>query len=487
MGQRREVHGVRKDGTEFPLEASISRLSLGGETHFTVILRDITERKRAETALQASEKKFRTIVDTIPGMICTLNPAGQVELLSRQVLEYFGKTTKDLKNWAMTDAVHPDDLPGVIERWKRSVESGEPFESEQRQRRADGAYRWQHSRALPARDDKGTITAWYMLITDLDDRRKAEEALRRSRAYLTEAQQLSRTGSFGWKPAKGEILWSEETFRIMGYDPASRPTVEMVLDRVHPQDVSRVKETMDRAVRGLTDFELEHRLLFADGSVKHVHVVARVVRDGAGDLEYVGALMDITERQQSREALEKALLSRQAAVLAERNRLARDIHDTLAQEFTGVIVQLEAAEDARAQSLGNEVMEHVRRARILARESLQEARRSVRGLRPQALEGQDLCGALDKLLRKMTEGTTLKTTMKVAGTLPLLPPDWEEHLLRICQEVLTNALRHGGQRSSRQSLVSGLITFLLSCRTMGADLISQASTMGLAWSASASG
>ncbi len=400
------------------------------------------ERDRAESELRVSENQFRTIVDTIPGMICTLNPAGQVKLLSRQVLEYFGKTAQELKNWTMSDAVHPEDLPQVMERWKQSIQSGEAFDSEQRQRRADGVYRWQHSRALPARDDQGTIIAWYMLITDIHDRRQAVEALRRSQAYLTAAQQLSRTGSFGWKPGTDEIIWSEETFRIMGYDPGLRPTMAMVFERLHPQDASLVKETMDRAVRNLSDFELEHRLLFADGAIKHVQVVARAAKDIGGDLEYVGALMDITERQHSREALEKALLSRQTAVLAERNRLARDIHDTLAQGFTGVIVQLEAAEDATSQGLGSEAMEHVRRAGLLARESLREARRSVRGLRPQALDEQDLCEALDTLLGKMTVGTALKATLSVAGRMPLLPPDWEEHLLRISQEVLTNALRH---------------------------------------------
>lgn len=400
------------------------------------------ERDRVECQLRVSEEQFRTIVDTIPGMICTLNPAGQVRLLSRQVLEYFGKSTEELKNWTMSNAVHPDDLPGVIERWKHSIQSGEPFDSEQRQRRADGIYRWQHSRALPVRNDQGTITAWYMLITDIEDRRQAVEALRRSQAYLTAAQQLSRTGSFGWKPATNEIIWSEETFRIMGYASDLRPTMAMVFDRVHPEDAILVKETMDRAVRNLSDFELEHRLLFGDGAVKHVQVVARSAKDAGGELEYVGALMDITERQQSREALEKALLSRQTAVLAERNRLARDIHDTLAQGFTGVIVQLEAAEDATTQGLGSEAMEHARRAGCLARESLREARRSVRGLRPQALEEEDLCGALENLLKKMTTGTALRATLNAAATLPLLPADWESHLLRICQEVLTNALRH---------------------------------------------
>jgi signal transduction histidine kinase len=134
--------------------------------------------------------------------------------------------------------------------------------------------------------------------------------------------------------------------------------------------------------------------------------------------------------------------SRETAVIAERNRLARDIHDTLAQGFTGVIVQLEAAEDARARGLAEEAADHLGRARELARESLGEARRSVRALRPKALDLRDLCEALETLFRTMTHGTTLKATLAIVNEPRTLPAEWDEHLFRIGQEVLTNTLRH---------------------------------------------
>lgn len=101
-----------------------------------------SEQALAEAALQQSEERFRLIVDAIPGMVCTLNAAGEVELLNRQVLEYFGKTTEELKDWAMSDAVHPDDLARAIDVCRLSVEAGQPYELELRQRRADGVYRW---------------------------------------------------------------------------------------------------------------------------------------------------------------------------------------------------------------------------------------------------------------------------------------------------------------------------------------------------------
>jgi signal transduction histidine kinase len=137
-----------------------------------------------------------------------------------------------------------------------------------------------------------------------------------------------------------------------------------------------------------------------------------------------------------------SIQSRQSAVVAERNRMARDVHDTLAQGFTGVIVQLEAAADATSKGFATEAGEHLHRAGELARESLREARRSVRALRPQALEESDLCDALDSLFKKMTVGTSLRAEFVLNGQSRPRPPEWDENLLRIGQEVLTNALRH---------------------------------------------
>ncbi|MEO8777932.1 MAG: histidine kinase [Rhodanobacter sp.] len=134
--------------------------------------------------------------------------------------------------------------------------------------------------------------------------------------------------------------------------------------------------------------------------------------------------------------------NRESAVVDERNRLAREIHDTLAQGFTGIIVQLEAAEDAKLQGLSNEAHTHFDRARALARESLKEARRSVQALRPRALEKEQLCQALSTQLAKMSAGSRTQCEFSLQGTPRELPREWDEHILRIFQEALTNVLRH---------------------------------------------
>jgi PAS domain S-box-containing protein len=144
------------------------------------------------------------------------------------------------------------------------------------------------------------------LKLEIAKRKRIEEALRRSEAYLTEAQRLSRTGSFGWNVSSGEIFWSDESFIIFGYDKALSSSLDMVLQRVHPEDLALVKWTIDCAASDGKDFVLEHRLLMSDGSVKHVVVVAHAVRNQSHRLEFVGALMDVTAAKRAEQELHKA-------------------------------------------------------------------------------------------------------------------------------------------------------------------------------------
>ena len=151
------------------------------------------------------------------------------------------------------------------------------------------------------------------LLTSWMDRRFAaqaleleEEKLQRSEVFLAEAQRLSHTGSFGWKPSTGEIIWSEETFRIFQYDPSTIPTLELVLQRVHPEDAALVKHTIERASQDGKDFEHEYRLVIPDGEVKHLHVVAHALNDESGELEFVGAVMNVTESKRAEKELRRS-------------------------------------------------------------------------------------------------------------------------------------------------------------------------------------
>jgi PAS domain S-box-containing protein len=144
------------------------------------------------------------------------------------------------------------------------------------------------------------------LTSEVLQRQRAEEALQRSEAYLAEAQRISHTGSFGWDVSSGQIFWSEETFRIFEYDPANKPTVEVILRRTHPEDRVFFQETLDQIARDRKAFDFEHRLLLPDGSVKYVQVVGHAsINDESGTFEFVGAVTDITERRRAEEERER--------------------------------------------------------------------------------------------------------------------------------------------------------------------------------------
>jgi PAS domain S-box-containing protein len=278
---------------------------IGQITHLAAVA---IERKRNEAALQQSEERFRVIVDTIPGLVCTLNTAGEIELLNRQVLEYFGKTAEELKNWATSDAVHPDDLPRVIEVWRRSIETGQPYVLELRQRRADGVYRWFQSRAFPARNTEGRITGWYMLLTDIDDRKCAEGELERAFDKVAKSEAELRTIidaiaqlviAIG---ADGKFLSANQA--VLEYTGLTKDDVnsQRVHEVFHPEDSERLREQREAALSRGVPFEYERRVRRRDGQYCWFLVQYKPLKNERGQvIRWYATGTDINERKQGEE------------------------------------------------------------------------------------------------------------------------------------------------------------------------------------------
>jgi len=303
-----ELVHTKRDGTKLVVASrwSLQRDQRGRPAAVLETNNDITQRKQAEAKAQQQEKELQLTIDTIPAFVFRILPDGWTDFLNKRWLDYTGLSHSEAEGFGWRVVYHPEDVAHISEMRRKGMASGEPWESEGRIRSSDGQYRWFLNRAAPLRDGHGNIIKWYGTNTDIEDRKRAEDALRRSEAYLTEAQRLSQTGSFGWNVESGEIRWSEEAFRIFEYDPNSVPTIDMVIARTHPDDRGFVGRLIERVTRNRDNWEVEHRLLMPEGSVKYVHVVAHPLGNALGQLEYVGALMDVTAEKRSQEALHQA-------------------------------------------------------------------------------------------------------------------------------------------------------------------------------------
>jgi PAS domain S-box-containing protein len=205
------------------------------------------------------------------------------------------------------------------------------------------------------------------------ERKVAEEELRRSEEYLREAQRLSLTGSFGWNASSGELFWSGETYRIIGLDPVTKPTIKEILQRIHPEDVANVKKILDHATREGTDLDFEHRFLMPDRSIKHVHVVAHAFNNEKGGHEYVGAVTDITATKAAEEKIRQGerelrqiieALPQLIIVLAPNGRCLYANERYL--EYTGCTEEEITAEDFRERVVHPEDVERMGEKRLKA-------------------------------------------------------------------------------------------------------------------------
>ena len=684
---------------------------------------DLADRlEQAEAALRERKLDLQLMVDSIPAQVAVITPAGEVETLNQPCLEYFGKTIDELKGWVSSDPVHPEDLPHVIEVLTHALETGQTYEVESRHRRFDGVYRWFHVRGFPLRDIEGSILRWCVLLTDIDDRKRAEaqrdriiqelqaqqsmlseseqrfraifdeagtgmalvdlqhpdtpiqnnralqtmlglnqeevglletfnqltadadreadatafrdlcegkrdslrqekhfilpdgrsvwanviftllrdsaglprlviaihqditgrkraveelqakkdlldlaqrsaramafdwyiqqevnvwspqqealyglppgsfdgtyqswkkliyppdwpvllkaithahetgdvsvefrvkwpdgslhwlatngqmffdhhgkpfrmvgftadisrrktieEELRRSAAFLAQAQQLSRTGSFSWRVARDEIAWSEELYRIYEFDPGIKITLEVIRTRVHPEDLTLYEKMVEQARNGSEDFEWQYRLLMPDQSIKYMHAVAQATRDPNGQLEYIAAVQDVTARRVSDEALDKARseLAHVTRVMTL-GALTASIAHEVNQPLSGIITNASTCVrmlDAEPPNVDG--------ARETAKRTIRDGRRAADVItRLRALfthkdgttELVDLNEATREVIalsRSELERNRVITKMELADELPAVMGDRVQ-----LQQVILNLLRNGSDAMS---------------------------------------
>jgi PAS domain S-box-containing protein len=340
-------HGIAIESTSF-LRCLVSLAAIA----ITAIL--VLRNKKAEDVLREQANLLDVTHDAI--IVRGLD----------DVIQYWNRGAEQLYGWDADAALgnvshellHTDLHLPLSEITERLHATGK-WEGEITHVKSDGTRVTVASRWSLQRDERGAPIAVLETNNDVSERRRAENALRRSEAHLAQAQQLSLTGSFGWQPATGDIIWSAETYRIFEYDPASKPTTEMILARAHPADRAYVSQILNHADESPGGWEARHRLLFPDGRIKFVRVVAHSEPDEDGTQEFVGAIMDVTAARRAEDDLRQAQSS-----LAHANRVSTlgEMTASIAHEVSQPIAAMIASAGAGTRWLAAGNLDEVRQS-----------------------------------------------------------------------------------------------------------------------------
>lgn len=315
------------------------------------------------------------------------------------------------------------------------------------------------------------------------------QELRRKEWYLEEAERLSHVGSWTLDLGSARLgFWSDETFRIFGLPPGSVMPGEGYLERfVHPDDLPYALEARRIAIQERRSWDLQHRIVRPDGAVRYIHTVGQPYFDEHGELvAYIGCVMDVTEQRRIARALrrsrERTMRLRFRAQLAERNRIAREMHDTLLQGFTGVALKLVATANSLSES--GQDGEALREIIGLAQRTLEDARNAIWNIRA-PMSDADFPEAVRSEAEKATHGAGVKVQLEVTGQVRPLTPPIAAAVLRVAREAVTNVVRHADAGAVRLELRYGRRTTRLTVAdegrgfTVDPELLSYGGHLGL--------
>jgi PAS domain S-box-containing protein len=416
----------------------------GKVTGYVAAYRDITERKRAEDDLRRSESNLADAQKLSHTGSWSWNVATGELRWSLEHFHIFGLDPEtfrpDQENTQRM--IHPHDMLRVEQTLAKAIHERSDFEVYYRLIRPDGSIRYHYGLGHPVVNQLGDLE-FIGSVVDLSERKQAEERLRRSESYLVEGQRLSHTGSWAWNVSTGELFWSLEHFRMCGVDPDTfMPTLENARRLIHPQDLLASTQAFEKATAEKREFDQELRIVCPDGTVRYVHSLAHPVLNESGDVtEYVGTMMDVTERRKIDE--ERAGLLRQIvqAQEDERRRIALEMHDQFGQQLSALVLKLSALrrERGRRKVLGQQLAS----LEAMTRQLDSDLELIVSRLRPPALDDLGLVAALTNYLKRWSQHFEIQADIHASGAQPdRLSSEIDTALYRVMQEALNNVAKH---------------------------------------------
>jgi PAS domain S-box-containing protein len=454
----KEARLRRSDGQYrwFLIRATPLRDKQGNIANWHGISTDIEDLKKAED-------RIRLIIDTLPTMVWTLRPDGVVEFANQRWLDYTGLSLEEeIKE--PTRVVHPEDLPRVIEKWLADMAAGGASEDEMRLRRADGQYRWFLVRTAPLRNAQGIVIKWYGVSVDIEDRKRAEEALRssemeqrhiaaqleRERARLVEAQEVAKLGSWEAELQSLNVIWSEQTHRIFETDPSGfQPTRQKFREFIHPEDRAKVDAAFVASLDKRSPSTVEYRIVMPDGRLKILEERWQAFHDEEGKpIRVAGTCREITERVRAEEELRR--LSGQLLRLQdeERRRIARDLHDSTGQNLVALATMLGQLRpsiplgDRKSRKLLSE-------CQTLADRCISEIRTLSYVLHPPVLDQAGLEDAIRDYVKGFTNRSGIQVDLQLSPRIGRMARDIELAVFRVVQESLANIQRHSGSQQAK--------------------------------------
>ena len=407
-------------------------------------VQDITARKQAEEALRESEEQFRTLAEAIPQLCWMARGNGHIFWYNQRWYTYTGTTAEQMEGWGWQSVHDLQTLPKVLERWKASISTAEPFDMVFPLRGADGVFRSFLTRVMPIKDAEGRVVRWFGTNTDITKLRDAQEALRTSEERLRMGQWAAHIGTFEWIIRTGVSIWTPELEAMYGLPLGGFGGTKTAFENlVHPDDRSRVIDLIDEAVKTGQPTEGEWRVVWPDGSLHWIAARGQVFLNESGEPSRMfGVHLDVTERKQAEEVLSGMTRKLVEAQEQERARIARELHDDITQRLAMLAIEIEQLQEHpetpskvrdRADELSRRTKEISTDVQALSHE-----------LHSSKLDYLGIVGGMKSWCSEFGERQGMEIEFKSSGLPNSLPSETSLCLFRVLQEALHNAAKYSG-------------------------------------------